>query len=101
MMNYKKDIYPWNKGKRGIGQDDRKDGPLDLSSGGANAADASTQLFYVFNPPTQTYEPITIISLGMVYLLVLQYVHLFVEYVYYGHWTRLLGFSVHHIKHCN
>jgi len=58
------DVLKRKKGKRGIGQDDRKDGPLDLSSGGANAADASTQLFYVFNPPTQTYEPITIISLG-------------------------------------
>jgi len=58
------DVVKRKKGKRGIGQDDRKDGPLDLSSGGANAADASTQLFYVFNPPTQTYEPITIISLG-------------------------------------
>ena len=44
--------------------------PLDLSRASALPAgeeifeDSSTQLFYVYNPPTQTYEPVTIISLG-------------------------------------
>lgn len=44
--------------------------PLDLSRASALPTgeeifeDSSTQLFYVYNPPTQTYEPVTIISLG-------------------------------------
>lgn len=59
-------------------QQQRKPGtensPLDLSKAGgegdASAVDdedgetTTTQMFYVFNPPTQTYEPVTIISLG-------------------------------------
>ena len=58
------------KGRRSI-QDERIDGntPLDLSCSANSYSedilkDSTTQLFYVFNPPTQTYEPITIISLG-------------------------------------
>ncbi len=49
--------------------------PLDLSKAGGEQAPVgeveengemttTTQMFYVFNPPTQTYEPVTIISLG-------------------------------------
>jgi len=44
--------------------------PLDLSratqltSDDELLQDSTTQLFYVYNPPTQTYEPVTIISLG-------------------------------------
>jgi len=47
--------------------------PLDLSKAAGdaegpgdeeNGESATTQMFYVFNPPTQTYEPVTIISLG-------------------------------------
>ena len=59
-------------GKRGTHELilDGENAPLDLSratnftTDDEFLRDSSTQLFYVYNPPTQTYEPITIISLG-------------------------------------
>jgi hypothetical protein len=39
--------------------------PGAATAGDENGDDpTTTQMFYVFNPPTQTYEPVTIISLG-------------------------------------
>ena len=60
--------------KGGVGSENS---PLDLSKAAGEGGppptsvegedpngETTTQMFYVFNPPTQTYEPVTIISLG-------------------------------------
>ena len=46
---------------------DGENAPLDLSrtsNSTSDDEDPTTRVYYIYNPPTQTYEPVTIISLG-------------------------------------